>query len=419
MTVSLLRKLRPLFLIAILILMCPTDCKALGPDEILVVANRNVSKSIGLANYYMAKRHIPAENIIKLRVTDKETCSRYDYEKKIAEPVRKHIGQSRKKQRIRCIVLMYGMPLRVSPPELTKEEKGQIQSLNKQQKQLLKNLSRLGDTESDEYQKAKKDLEDNKKKISNLNQTQKNKTASLDSEIALVSAKNYELAGWIPNPYYIGHKNKKPIVDKDRVRMVARLDGPSEEVVKRVIDDSLFAEENGLKGRAYFDARWKRSEKKELSGYAFYDQSIHYAADNMKKSGLMPVTVDDNQALFQPGDCPDAALYCGWYSLAKYVDAFDWVRGSIGYHIASSECATLKRKGSRVWCKKMLEDGIVATVGPVGEPYVQAFPVPAIFFGFLVDGYLTLAECYLVSTPFLSWKMVLIGDPLYRPFQNR
>jgi len=66
----------------------------------------------------------------------------------------------------------------------------------------------------------------------------------------------------------------------------------------------------------------------------------------------------------------------------------------------------------------MLEKGVAATIGPVGEPYVQAFPVPEIFFGYLVDGYLSLAECYLISTPYLSWKMVLVGDPLYRPFKK-
>ena len=87
----------------------------------------------------------------------------------------------------------------------------------------------------------------------------------------------------------------------------------------------------------------------------------------------MPVVVNDNPELFQPGECPNAALYCGWYSLARYVDAFEWRSGSVGYHIASSECATLKGRGSQVWCKMMLEKGVAATVGPVNEPYVQAF----------------------------------------------
>jgi len=132
------------------------------------------------------------------------------------------------------------------------------------------------------------------------------------------------------------------------------------------------------------------------------------------KENRINVVLNDDNTLFQKGQCPDAALYCGWYSLAKYIDAFKWTKGSVGYHIASSECTTLKREQSQVWCKKMLDNGIAATIGPVGEPYVQAFPVPEIFFNFLTEGYLTLAESYIISLPYLSWKMVLVGDPLYR-----
>jgi uncharacterized protein (TIGR03790 family) len=92
--------------------------------------------------------------------------------------------------------------------------------------------------------------------------------------------------------------------------------------------------------------------------------------------------------------------------------------GAVGYHIASSECTTLKSPKSQVWCKRILEEGAAATIGPTSEPYVQAFPVPEIFFAALLDGRLTLAECYGLSKPFWSWQMVLIGDPLYRPFKK-
>ena len=98
------------------------------------------------------------------------------------------------------------------------------------------------------------------------------------------------------------------------------------------------------------------------------------------------------------------------------MDAFKWRPGSVAYHIASAECRTLKRKDSQVWCKRMLEEGVAATLGPVNEPYLQAFPVPDLFFTLLLDGHLTLAEVYAFSKPFWSWQMVLIGDPLYRPF---
>jgi uncharacterized protein (TIGR03790 family) len=236
-----------------------------------------------------------------------------------------------------------------------------------------------------------------------------------------VLMENCGLSGWIPNPFFAGYKAKDLARNREKVMIVSRVDGPTEDTVKRVIDESMETEKKGLTGKAYFDARWPRpSEEKNNKtdvGYGFYDRSIHRAADLVKKSGRMPVVVNDREELFQPGECPDAALYCGWYSLAQYVDAFKWRPGSVGYHIASSECRTLKQIESQVWCKRMLEEGIAATLGPVGEPYVQAFPIPEMFFEFLLDGSWTLAECYALSQPFWSWQLVLIGDPLYRPFK--
>jgi uncharacterized protein (TIGR03790 family) len=217
--------------------------------------------------------------------------------------------------------------------------------------------------------------------------------------------------------YFLGFQDQKTLLKKNSVLMVSRLDGPTPSTVRRLIDDALFAEKRGLHGRAYFDARWLKPDKQQLSGYAFYDAALHTAAEGMSKSGRMEeVRLDSRDGLFQPGDCPDAAIYCGWYSLGRYVNAFNWVRGAIGYHIASSECTTLKQPDSQVWCKRMLEEGIPATIGPVHEPYVQAFPLPDLFFLTLSEGYLGLAESYLISLPYLSWQMVLIGDPLYKPF---
>lgn len=241
-------------------------------------------------------------------------------------------------------------------------------------------------------------------------------SASVDSEIALVRAGSHSLSGPLPNPLFLGNRNRELAIGKDQALMVSRLDGPTGATVRRVIDDSLEAERQGLSGVAYFDARWPEPAEMPKDGYGFYDASIHRAARVVSNSNRMPVKLDAQEALFQPGGCPDAALYCGWYSLGTYVDAFTWKKGAVGYHIASSECVTLKKKGSRVWCKRMLEEGAAAVVGPVEEPYIQAFPVPEIFFGLLVEGYLSLAECYALATPWVSWRMVLVGDPLYRPF---
>ncbi len=390
-------------------------CHALEPEEILVIANKNFHKSIDTATYYMNKRKIPADNLVEIQVTDKEICSRIDYQDKVLKPIKKYLQESGSGRHIRCLVLMYGIPLKVAASDIDLQEKSGIRELKKTKQALKKQLQNIGEEKKKIRDDIKKELNEVDKKIRKLGI--EDQRASLDSEIALVLKRNYPLSGWIPNPYYLGFKNKALSIKKEHVLMVSRLDGPDVKTVKRIIDDSIKTEEKGLSGIAYFDARWPYPDHKKLSAYAFYDRSIHLAAERVKKSRRLPVVLDEKSALFKPGACPDAALYCGWYSLANYVDAFQWKSGSIGYHIASSECTTLKRENSNVWCKKMLEKGIAATIGPVSEPYVNAFPLPELFFGLLVDGNLTLAECYLISIPYLSWKMVLVGDPLYRPFK--
>ena len=209
-------------------------------------------------------------------------------------------------------------------------------------------------------------------------------------------------------------------MDYKKIILVSRLDGPSDEIVRRIIDDSIEAEKAGLQGTAYFDARFKappNANNKKLQGTAYYDWSIHQAAEFFKQQKILPVVLDDAQKLFQKGEAPDAAIYCGWYSLSNYVDAFTWQTGAIGFHIASGECVSLKRKNNQ-WCQKILEKGAAATIGPVSEPYLQAFPIPELFFKLLAEGRLSLVECYYLSLPVLSWQMVLVGDPLYRPFKK-
>lgn len=340
-------------------------CRALTPEEVVVIANKMAWHSCDLAKYYMKKRGIPAENLVELKGPDKEHCSREEYDKHIATPVRAFLKKNDPKgERFRCLVTMYGVPLRINASGNPKISQG----------------------------------------------------AAVDSELALVREEHYSLEGWLPNKFFFGYRGKKIEGMPQNAIMVSRLDGPSEAIVRRVIDDSTQIEKQGLNGTAYFDARWPDPGDKKLEGYAYYDRAIHNAARLIQKSKRMPAVVDSDQKLFEAGQCPNAALYCGWYSLSRYVDAFTWARGAVGFHIASGECTTLK--GGQAWCKMMLEKGVAATVGPVAEPYVQAFPIPDLFFALLLEGDLTLAECYALSNPFWSWQMVLIGDPLYRPFQK-
>ncbi|HID28458.1 MAG TPA: TIGR03790 family protein [Desulfobacterales bacterium] len=413
-TTTRMRSIGPVLLLgAAILLIIASRCWGLTPREILVVANRNVIPSISLAKHYMKSRGIPEKNLVTLAVPNTEHISGRDYEKDIAIPIRTYLKDKDPFRFIRCLVMMYGLPLKVDHPQPSGIE-AELKTLKAKSHALKKQIK--GAKEAGRKGELKEELRAIKNKI--LKFQHGNRNASLDSEIALVLERNYELAGWVPNPYFLGYQGKSIQALPRSALMVSRLDGPSAEIVRRMIDDTLLAEEKGLQGTAYFDARWLESEQRKTSGYSFYDQSIHRAARLVKESNLVPVVLNERPALFQPGDCPQAALYCGWYSLKKYIDAFYWQGGAVGYHIASGECTTLKEQNSGEWCKMMIEKGVAATLGPVSEPYVEAFPPPEVFFGLLLEGRLALAECFAASNPFWSWKMVLIGDPLYRPFKN-
>lgn len=388
---------------------------ALTPEQVVVVANKMAWHSEELAKYYMLKRNIPEGNLIALRAPSREDCTREEYDEKIASPIRVFLEKNDPEgKKFHCLTLMFGLPLRINHPEMTSGEKKELSEFKKQHESILQQIKDVEKLKDQEIINILRESEKRLKRQIDLS----NKTlqgASVDSEIALVREASYPLNGWLPNKFFLWNQKNPPPNLLQKVMMVSRLDGPTEGIVRRIIDDSLKTEIMGLKGIAYFDAQWPDPGKKELSGYAFYDRAIHLAAQRVEKSGRMPVVLDSKKTLFQPGECPNAALYCGWYSLGTYVDAFTWVRGAVGYHIASAECTTLKNKESRVWCKVMLEKGAAATLGPVAEPYVEAFPPPDLFYGLLLDGRFTLAECYALSNPFWSWQMVLIGDPLYRP----
>jgi len=240
----------------------------------------------------------------------------------------------------------------------------------------------------------------------------------VDSELTLLLVQDYPKVHWLPNPLHLRY-DKEPAMRRFRqaVVMVGRLDGPTPEIARRLVDDALKTEAQGLKGTCYLDARGLKG-KEQVGSYAWFDAHLEHLAELMKQRSTMKVVLDRRPGLFLRGSCPQAALYCGWYSLRKYVPSFTWQKGSVAYHVASAEATTLRKPGSQVWCKRLLEEGVAATLGPVAEPYLMAFPLPDDFFPLLMEGKLSLLEVYFRTIPHLSWQMILIGDPLYKPFKR-
>ncbi len=86
------------------------------PEEILVLMNSRSAESVRLGKFYIARRHIPAGHLIALDMSKREQLSRRDYERLIADPLRKIVRKLLARgEKIRCIVTTYGVPLRIGP----------------------------------------------------------------------------------------------------------------------------------------------------------------------------------------------------------------------------------------------------------------------------------------------------------------
>ncbi len=86
----------------------------LKPEEVLIIANGGAAYSSELAEYYASKRNIPSRNILNLRmVPDTESIEREIYEDVILFQIKNYFQQDDLKDRIKCLVIMYGMPLKI------------------------------------------------------------------------------------------------------------------------------------------------------------------------------------------------------------------------------------------------------------------------------------------------------------------
>ena len=242
--------------------------------------------------------------------------------------------------------------------------------------------------------------------------------AAFDNELALLWWLNYARPQWIPNALnyrFAGVDTRTP-----PVLMVSRLDAPTVQIVRDMIATSVQIEKRGLSGRIVIDtggAAKLDPQRKQPVFWDFNRTFTNLALLLRHKGGALQVTYDEGPEVLPPHSVKAVAVYTGWYSVGQYVPSCDFSAGAVAYHIASYELTSLHDTNNHGWCRGLLTDGAVATIGPVSEPYLHAFPTPDDFVPLLLTGKLTLAETYWRTNPLNSWKMCLVGDPLYTPYK--
>ncbi len=487
---------------------------AITANDLVLIVNKQQPEGRKLAEAYAAARGVPNGRIIEVDVPDNVEIAREFYESSIADSVRKQLDAGNLRAQAKCLVLFYGLPLRIRERDATPQERTEVDTVlnptiatlqsqlknaatklesiatsldpkfrtvggldtseqirerllaaNKSCSELIKSVpdtikqQKLAidirsaqaalvtmpvlpgmSTTKPATMPTQKEVDGwmadsmNPKSRQQVRQTMyfagntfqllmavemqkrtltvKESEASVDSELSCLYLGNYDRTRWVINAFH--QSNVAPQLKANMIR-TARIDGPTPEIAMRTFENAIEVEKTGLKGDLVLDARGLTG-KGGIGTYEFFDQSIRNAARYAAEATDLKTVFDNNPPLFPDATSDHAAMYCGWYQVRKYTPTVKSVPGSIAYHVASYELVSLRSPIETGWCRGLMLDGADVTLGPVGEPYLAAFPPADDFFSLLLTGKPTLVEAYWASIPITSWKMILIGDPLYRPF---
>jgi uncharacterized protein (TIGR03790 family) len=366
------------------------------PNHLLVVYNSNDPDSKALAEYYASKRDIADERVLGLACSTAEEISRAEYDTTLREPILAYLYQKNWMARrtvtlqiagqalqvyaadfnnIWAIVLMRGVPLKIANDPTTP-----------------------GSMEKD-VQLA-------------------SNAAAVDSELSLLPISGLPLGGFVPNPFFDAYMSGTVRAGPEvatKIIFVTRLDGPTPADVRRMIDDSLWAERNRLAGLAVIDSRGITDAS---SGYTLGDSWLRSARSMLANEGWAIEFDQKPEPLPATDPCNHVALYLGWYAdnaSGPWITPPDrFEPGAIAYHLHSYSASSV-RSTTQFWVGPLIAHGADATMGCVYEPYLGLTPHLDIFTKRLLMGQ-TFAEAAYASQKGLSWMVTVVGDPLYRPF---
>ena len=381
--------------VVVALLAVALNARAAAGDSVAVVYNKNLPESKRLAEYYAGKRGVPTNQLFGADVNAaSEVMSRADFRDKLQNPLfdwlvkEKLFTRNPQKKtaadtayqplldaKIRYVVLCYGVPLKIARDATLKEE----------------------------------GMEKLSPKLRDVNE------AAVDADLALlpVSQEKIFLTGPMGNPFYLV-TNAASLSPMNGLLMVARLDGPTADIARGLVDKALQAEATGLWGRAYIDARGLTNGDLKIG-----DEWMLGCASITRRMGFETV-LDDREPTFSTNfPMSQIAFYAGWYDVNASGPftrpTVEFMPGAFAYHLVSYSANTL-RSTSQNWAGPLLAKGATITMGCVDEPFITGTPNVAAFLERLVSRRWTFGEAAYACQGSLSWQTTVVGDPLYAPF---
>jgi uncharacterized protein (TIGR03790 family) len=378
-------------LLAFLGLILSTSSHAQAPvdyRDVGVIVNLNDSTSVHIANYFMKKRSIPAENLIRIKtfaseIIDSSTFEsiRKQIEDTLKDVVHRKIALNKK---LNYLVTTKGVPLKVNRTDTCNEQKS-------------------------------------------FHKTNFIRCASFDNELMLVLGK-YKKSIGIGDVYYAVGKDtfltQHPYFDTMvhfsrsafDIFLVTRLTAFTESTVLRMIDSSgpnkLI---NKAKSQFILD-NIPYSHFLDTVLLRGFDHSYHI----LKNRGWN-VNFDSTSSAIS--NQSNVVGYLSWGYTDKASRAFNgklgntYTNSSIGTMYYSFTARTFNIGGGsyKATISNYLGEGLTSAEGSVWEPWSFALPIGPILFGMYtdttVDRRYNMAESFYASSRSMSWMAAMVGDP--------
>jgi uncharacterized protein (TIGR03790 family) len=366
------------------LLALPHQAGAQSAENVLVVINENSAASVAIGGHYAKARSIGREQVVLLRTETAEVIDAREYTRSIETPIAQWITRRGLQDRILYIVLTKGVPIRIR--------------------------GTAGINGSD---------------------------ASVDSELTLLYRKLLGMAPTTPgrekNPYFL---DDKPVTvarrftrfDQD-VYLVTRLDGYTVEDVIQMIDRGLSPVREGRivldQRRHLLDTaggdRWLADAAARLESIApgrpLLDETKDVVETDAPALGYYSWGSNDNAnrrrgagVKFVPGAL--AGMFVSTDGRTFEEPPADWVPG------LSNKPAGVFGSGSQSMAADLIREGATGISAHVSEPYLDGTVRPHLLFPAYLAGF-NLAEAFYLSMPYLSWRNIIVGDPLVAPFRDR
>jgi uncharacterized protein (TIGR03790 family) len=384
-------------------------------SQVLVVYNSNwtgdgdgdgVQDSLQVANYYVAKRSVPAANVLGLACS---TGSSYYYTSytsfynEVVAPIKTKLA-ALGTTNISVILFCYGVPFTLP------------------------------------------------------------KGTSIDNAVMAINflSSSSDNTGWYTNPYMDaapgyttspGHFSHSVKFSGSDMYLVSRIDAADVNRAMNLVDQALYgetfisAQAGYYNGNAYVDSgngqpsganytdSFLATDSDVMSGNygAYYaaDKNMAFAEHYINAAGFplkwenttagTSQVIGNLDAMYSDGtsarSAPRALFYGGWYNFSNYNDVWEWLPGSVACDLNSDSLSGPRSSGG--FCGSALYRGATAVCGVLGEPYLNGHQRPNILLYYMLQGY-TFAEASTLCNPTIGgWMPIAIGDPLYAPLKAK